>query len=209
MMKLEVAALGRSIQSTKTLLPQIPLLDASIASLQQQLLHVRQESGQLSEDLEAPENKNRWRRLPGRIPDQEELTGKITQLEKRLNDKKEQLLEKQLVLEEISTLADRLRQQAAEGRSDTLELAKKVNDYQQRIRGTTRKMMATVSELSMYQASALKLQVRIVEFPRRIFEPRAKIPVRNMGRIDKGTKKKEWLRNWDGNWAACRRRSTS
>lgn len=33
-----------------------------------------------------------------------------------------------------------------------------MNDYQQRIRGTTRKMMATVSELSMYQASALKLQ---------------------------------------------------
>jgi hypothetical protein len=32
------------------------------------------------------------------------------------------------VLEEISTLADRLRQQAAEGRSDTLELAKKVHE---------------------------------------------------------------------------------
>jgi hypothetical protein len=32
----------------------------------------------------------------------------------RLDDKKEQLLEKELVLEEISSLADRLRQQAAE-----------------------------------------------------------------------------------------------
>ena len=54
------------------------------------------------------------------------MTAKIKQLEDRLNDKKEQLLEKELVLEEISSLADRLRQQAAEGRSDTLELAKKV-----------------------------------------------------------------------------------
>ena len=31
------------------------------------------------------------------------------------------------------------------GRADTLELAKRVNDYQSRIRGTTRSMMATVS----------------------------------------------------------------
>mmetsp|Transcript_41285 Transcript_41285/g.78920 ORF Transcript_41285/g.78920 Transcript_41285/m.78920 type:complete len:923 (-) Transcript_41285:213-2981(-) len=158
LLKLEVQEVQRSVNVTRKLLPQIPLLDSSIASLQDQLLKARQEAEKLSEELESPDNKTRWRRLEGKIPDKEELTAKIKQLEERLNDKKEQLLEKELVLEEISSLADRLRQQAAEGRSDTLELAKKVNDYQQRIRGTTRKMMATVSELSMYQASALKLQ---------------------------------------------------
>ena len=72
-------------------------------------------------------------------------------------DKKEQLLEKDLVLEEVSNLANRLRTQALEGREDTLELAKRVNDFQARIKGTTRRMMATVSELSMYQATAMKL----------------------------------------------------
>lgn len=158
LLKMEMAEVMRSVNVTRKLLPQIPLLDESIASLQQQLLETRKRSEELSEALESPENKQRWRRLEGKIPDKEELTAKINQLEERLNDKKEQLLEKELVLEEVSSLADRLRQQAAEGRSDTLELAKKVNDYQQRIRAITRKMMATVSELSMYQASALKLQ---------------------------------------------------
>jgi hypothetical protein len=43
-------------------------------------------------------------------------------------------LEKELILEEVSSLAGRLRQQAAEGRADTLHLAKRVNDYQSRIR---------------------------------------------------------------------------
>ena len=78
-------------------------------------------------------------------------------LEERVNDKKEQLLEKDLVLEEVSNLANRLRAQALEGRGETLELAKRVNDFQVRIKNTTRRMMATVSELSMYQASAMKL----------------------------------------------------
>jgi len=64
---------------------------------------------------------------------------------------------KLLPLEEVSNLANRLRTQALEGREDTLDLAKRVNDFQARIKGTTRRMMATVSELSMYQATAMKL----------------------------------------------------
>ena len=75
----------------------------------------------------------------------------IKKFEERLNDKKEQLLEKELVLEEVSSLSERLRQQATDGRGDTLELAKRVNDFQARIRAMTKKMMATVSELSRYQ----------------------------------------------------------
>mmetsp|Transcript_19952 Transcript_19952/g.64959 ORF Transcript_19952/g.64959 Transcript_19952/m.64959 type:complete len:918 (-) Transcript_19952:40-2793(-) len=158
MLKLELKEVQRSMDVTRKLLPRIPALDADIASLQQQLLETRKRSEELSEALESPENKERWRRLEGKIPDKEELTAKINQLEERLNDKKEQLLEKELVLEEVSSLSDRLRAQAAEGRADTLELAKRVNDYQSRIRAITRRMMATVSELSMYQASAMKLQ---------------------------------------------------
>ncbi len=112
----------------------------------------------------------------------------------RLNDKKEQLLEKELVLDEVTSLSDKLRLQASEQRELTLELAKKVNDYQARIRAINRtappthslrasplsalllysllravslslslfttpeKMMAAVSELSMYQAQAMKLE---------------------------------------------------
>lgn len=122
------------------------------------LLEAQRESEQLSLALEDPENSDRWKRLDGPIPDKEELEAKITQLEERLNDKKEQLLERQLVLEEITGLADRLKAQAVEGRSRSLGLAKEINEYQGRIRTTTRKMMATVSELSMYQASCLKLK---------------------------------------------------
>ena len=95
--------------------------------------------------------------MKGEDPDQEALEAKIQVLEERLNNKKEALLEKELVLEEITNLADKLRQQALTGRQDTLELAEKVNNFQAKIKSLTRKMMATVSELSMFQATAMKL----------------------------------------------------
>ena len=82
----------------------------------------------------------------------------VLQLEVRLADKEELLLEKELVLEEVSRLCERARKKAESGKQDTLTLAKKVNDFQSQIKLTTRKMMAIVSELSMNQANVLKLE---------------------------------------------------
>merc|ERR1712048_995172 len=66
--------------------------------------------------------------------------------------------EKELILEEVKALSEKLRQQAVEGRQGTMELSQKVNVFQARIKEVTRKMMATVSELSMYQATSHKLE---------------------------------------------------
>jgi len=135
----------------------VPGFEGEIKGLQQELKTEREECDQLSKALVTPNNTQRWRWVRQEPPDPDELRDKIHLLEERLNDKQEQLLEKELVLEEVSNLSDRLRVQANSGRGDTLELAKKVNEYQSRIRGKTRKMMACVSELSMYQASSMKL----------------------------------------------------
>ncbi len=94
---------------------------------QTQLEEERGLADRLSAELEAPENSKRWRKLEGKDPEPEDLAAKLQVLEERVNDKKEQLLEKDLVLEEVSNLANRLRTQALEGREDTLELAKRVN----------------------------------------------------------------------------------
>lgn len=108
--------------------------------------------------LENPENAKRYRDLGGDDPDQEALEAKIQVLEERLNNKKEALLEKELILDEITNLSEKLRAQALEGRQSSLELSEKVNDFQARLKDLTRKMMATISELSMFQATALKLK---------------------------------------------------
>ena len=157
MLDLAVAEQCREIEVTRRKLPRVPELEQEIVLLQTQLEEERALAEQLSAELEAPENSKRWRKLEGKDPEPEDLAAKLQVLEERVNDKKEQLLEKDLVLEEVSNLAGRLKAQALEGREETLELAKRVNDFQVRIKSTTRRMMATVSELSMYQASAMKL----------------------------------------------------
>jgi hypothetical protein len=79
-------------------------------------------------------------------------------LQERLDEKKELLLEKELMLEEVTNLTVKLRNQALGKRDETLHLATRASEFQSKIRNTTRAMMALVAELSMYQATALKLQ---------------------------------------------------
>ncbi len=103
----------------------------------------------------------------------EQLTAKIKVLEDRLDAKREQQLEKELVLEEVGALTERLRTQALSKRcapafcrlpvysvcnlwsimcrEAAKQLADQLSDLQLRIKDTTKKMLATVSELSMYQ----------------------------------------------------------
>ena len=158
MLNLQLNELQRQIEVTRKQMPKMPEYAEQILSLQQELAMEREMTELLCRDLETPKNLDRWREIPGDEPDVEQLDTRIHLLEERVNNKKEQLLEKELVLEEVTSLSDKLRKQASEGRADTLRLAKRVNEFQSRIKDTTRKMMATVSELSMYQATAIKLQ---------------------------------------------------
>jgi len=76
-------------------------------------------------------------------------------LEERLSMKQDALLERALVLDEVTSLTGQLRGRAAEGRVIGQQLSAEANSYQQRLRAVTRKMMATISELSLYQVGGL------------------------------------------------------
>ena len=52
--------------------------------------------------------------------------GTCSQLETRLSEKEEALLEKDLVFEQVTRLVGRVRTKADTGKDDTLDLAKKV-----------------------------------------------------------------------------------
>jgi len=144
--------------------------------LREQLASVQKKTDELSLELENPSSSLRkWRQLAGEDPDTEALRAKIQVLEERLNDKKEGLLEKELILEEVTALLDKLRQQAVDGRQGTMELSQKVNVFQARIKDLTRKMMATVSELSMYQATSQKLTAERDEIQEVVMEARERL----------------------------------
>lgn len=80
----------------------------------------------LEKHLEDPSDENRVRLLGGEDPEPEILGKKIEELELRLAEKEEKLLEKDLIFEEVTRLADRTKKKSESGKEDTLELAKKV-----------------------------------------------------------------------------------
>merc|ERR1712025_109190 len=64
---------------------------------------------------------------------------------------------------EVTALSTKLREYAAENRDQILKLAQQVNEFQARIKDMSRKMMAAVSELSMYHATSMKLEKEVTE----------------------------------------------
>ncbi len=133
-----------------------------ILELQNALVAARQVTAKLAAQLETPATEDRWMALPGDDPDSEQLQLRVKELEDRLNGARKDLLERDLVLEELTGLAARLSDElhgAAPDAATTAAaaLAKQSNDLQARVRESTRKLMALVSEMSMYQATAIKL----------------------------------------------------
>eukprot|EP00796_Vickermania_ingenoplastis_P007276 gene7276-5120_t len=87
-----------------------------------------------------------------------QLHARCQDLEARVNAINEKLREKDLILAEVTELAERIGTHAHNGKEFTLALAKQVNEHQSGIRSKTRGMMATISELSLFQASSIQLQ---------------------------------------------------
>merc|ERR1719456_88736 len=172
-LKIDLAEVQRQLQVVQKKIPEVPKLLEEVMRLREQLAEVRKRADELSLELENPSSTMRkWRQLGGEDLDAETLHAKIQLNEERLNDKKEALLEKELILEEVTALSDKLRQQASDGRQGTMELSQKVNFFQARIKEVTRKMMATVSELSMYQATAMKFQTERDEIQEKVMQAR-------------------------------------
>ena len=83
-------------------IPDVPKWENEVRALKDELAEQRRKTEEISRELENPKSgKRKWRLLEGDDPDQETLAAKIHFLEERLNDKKEMLLEKDLILEEV------------------------------------------------------------------------------------------------------------
>ncbi|CAE7788207.1 CCDC146 [Symbiodinium microadriaticum] len=158
MLTIQTDELKRQYEAAIKRIPDIAKHQKRIAELEDVLLEERHHTDELSAKLEDPGNTDRWRPLDGEDASIEQLISKSRVLEERLDVKREQLLEKELILEEVTSLTERLKTQAVARKDSSKSMADELNSLQSRIRDTTKKMLASVSELSMYQATALRLQ---------------------------------------------------
>lgn len=147
----------RFIEVNRRKIPLIPSMSNQIKELDNELKLLNKALEELVNHIESPENDLK-RELPGEDPETDYLKMKYQQLTEMLNEKKESLLEKELINEEINDIAEKLRKKALEDRSKNLDISEKMNFYEIQFNEITRKNIAITSELSMFKAILFNLE---------------------------------------------------
>jgi chromosome segregation ATPase len=136
LLKFKIADLKSELRIVKSQAAQIGDLRKEVYNLQQQLLTERLQVKALSEELENPLNYHRWRKLEGTDPDTWEMLQKIQTLQKRLIKKTEEVVEKDVVIQEKEKLYIELKNLLA--RQPGPEVAEQLSIYQQNLKEKTR-----------------------------------------------------------------------
>ncbi|XP_044041610.1 coiled-coil domain-containing protein 146 isoform X2 [Siniperca chuatsi] len=147
----------RLIDLKKNEVPLKKKLEGEITTLQIELSEARDKT------LEGLNRTVDYKELKGEDPSTVELVKKIEQLEANLAERERQVLEKELLVDQVTRLWKPLSEQAENCQQDRLSLAKKLNKLRTHIIDTNHRMMAVSAELSMKQAAALSLQQEIKE----------------------------------------------
>merc|ERR1712054_653230 len=95
-------------------------------------------------------NVHRWRKLEGSDPATYEMIQKIQSLQKRLISKTEEVVERDLLIQEKEKLYVELKNILA--RQPGPEVAEQLSVYQQNLKEKAKQMKAMASELNMYKS---------------------------------------------------------
>merc|ERR1711916_348268 len=140
--------------------------------LQKELLQEKTKVKALSEELENPMNVHRWRKLEGSDPATYEMIQKIQTLQKRLISKTEEVVEKDLLIQEKEKLYVELKNILA--RQPGPEVAEQLSVYQHNLKEKTRQMKAMASELNMHQAQVNEYKFEIERLTRNLTDVKRK-----------------------------------
>ncbi|XP_040886163.1 coiled-coil domain-containing protein 146 [Toxotes jaculatrix] len=156
-LQLAICEEKRQIDLIKKEVPLERKLEGEITMLQIELSEARDKT------VECLNRTLDYKELKGKDPSTVELVKKIEQLEMKLAEVERQLLEKELLVDQVTRLSQPLSQQAENCQQDRLSLGKKLNNLRTHIINTNRRLMAISAELSMKQAAALSQQQEIKE----------------------------------------------
>ncbi|KAM9824652.1 coiled-coil domain-containing protein 146 [Neosynchiropus ocellatus] len=139
---------------------EVPLsrrLEEEVTMLQILLLEAR------AETLRAVNQTSEYREVNGSDLSTPELIRKVEQLERSLARKERHLLEKRLLVEQVTWLTTPLAGQVENCRLERLGLAQKLNELRSGLLSSSDRLMSVSAQLSMKQAALFSLQQEIRE----------------------------------------------
>merc|ERR1712023_71766 len=174
-LKGKIAQLKLDLHIAKQQVVNIDDLKKEVYQLQRELLQERTKVKALSEELENPMNVHRWRKLEGSDPATYELIQKVKTLQKRLIQKTEEVVEKDLQIQEKEKLYVELKSILA--RQPGPEVREQLEMYEENLQAKKKQMTAMQSELRTYQAQVADYRDEIDRLTRELQEvKRSKSP---------------------------------
>jgi chromosome segregation ATPase len=164
LLKRKIDDLKRQLQIRGNEVANVETLKHEVYHLQRELLQERIKVKALSEELENPMNVHRWRKLEGSDPKAYEMLQKIQTLQKRLIQKTEEVVEKDLLIQEKTKLYDELK--AILARQPGPEIVEELTRLQLLLKEKQRQMKAMASELNMFQAQVMEYKYEIERLTR-------------------------------------------
>lgn len=158
-LKLEIKRLRREKKILNVKVTNVDDLSKEIYHVQRELLRERTRCRALEEELENPMNVHRWRKLEGSDPSTYELIQKIQALQKRLITKTEEVVHKELLIQEKEKLYTELKHILA--RQPGPEVAEQLSIYQQTLKQKTKQLKALASEVNMYESQISEYKFEI------------------------------------------------
>ncbi|XP_075071217.1 cilia- and flagella-associated protein 58 [Mixophyes fleayi] len=159
LLKLEIKKLRREKGILTKTVANVEDLRREVYHMQRELMKERTRCRALEEELENPLNVHRWRKLEASDPSTYELIQKIHTLQKRLICKTEEVVEKELLLQEKEKLYVELKHILA--RQPGPEAAEQLQIYQRTLREKTKQLKALSSELNMYESQSQEYKYEI------------------------------------------------
>lgn len=157
-LSLQAGELQRRLFATHKTAPDVSRYDRTVAGLKAELLAARREAEALGAALESPvAAPGRLRLLPGKVPPVDDLASRAAALEARLEARRAAAAQKDAVLAELAALGEAIVAQARASHGGAFDISVRLNDSQAALGRLARRMMAAVSELSLYSALALRL----------------------------------------------------
>merc|ERR1712159_63959 len=161
-LRIKIAALKRELHIAKQQVVNIDDLKKEVYQLQRELLQERTKVKALSEELENPMNVHRWRKLEGSDPATYEMIQKVKMLQKRLIAKTEEVVEKDMLIQEKEKLYVQLKNILA--RQPGPEVAEQLAWYSQNLKENTKQMQQLASELKSYHGQVKDLKDEIERY---------------------------------------------
>ncbi|CAM6127709.1 unnamed protein product [Calypogeia fissa] len=158
----------------------IDVLKREVHNMSRELIQERTKVKALSEELETPMNVHRWRKLEGTDPNRYDMILKIQTLQKRLILKTEEVVEKDLMIQEKEKLYIELRnilarQPGPEAQEHLTTLSRDVTEKTRQLKAVTSELHMTQGQINDFKKEIQSLNEELMNAKSKYFEIRKNV----------------------------------